>query len=65
MKYTRKGYKKGLMQKLFFSFLIFIYMKSLFLLIINIFIALKVKYQRSHFLSFFMELLSVLDVSVT
>ena len=64
MKYTRKGYKKGLMQKLFFSFLIFIYMKSLFLLIINIFIALKVKYQRSHFLSSFMELLSVLDVSV-
>ena len=65
MKYARKGYKKGLMQKHFFSFLIFIYMKSLFLLIINIYIALKVKYQRSHFLSFFMELLSVLDVSVT
>ena len=65
MKYARKGYKKGLMQKPFFSFLIFIYMKSLFLLIINIYIALKVKYQRSHFLSFFMELLSVLDVSVT
>ena len=65
MKYARKGYKKRPNAKAYFSFLIFIYMKSLFLLIINIFIALKVKYQRSHFLSFFMELLSVLDVSVT
>ena len=39
--------------KAYLSFLFFIYMKSLFLLIINIFIALKVKYQQSHFLVIF------------
>ena len=39
--------------KAYFSFLIFIYMKSLFLLIINIFISLKVNYQQSHFFVIF------------
>ena len=39
--------------KAYLSFSFFIYMKSLFLLTINIFIALKVKYQRSHFLVIF------------
>ena len=53
MKYARKGYKKRPNAKAYFSFLIFIYMKSLFLLIINIFIALKIKYQQSHFLVIF------------
>ena len=51
MKYARKVYKEGLMQKLIFLFDFYLY--KYFLSIINIFIATKVTYQQNHFFIIF------------